>query len=96
MQRLGRDLALFDRWFQAMTRKIGCGHDIKLKFSKNVSNRIIFKATKFRGHSIYEKKSYGKNATGGQNPPPPPPVGIGLRLISTAQNRGKIASGIRN
>ena len=47
-EEFGRDLALFDRWFQTMTRKMGSHHYKKLKFSTNVSNREMRKVRKFQ------------------------------------------------
>ena len=55
-EEFGRDLALFDRWFQTMTRKMGSHYDKKLKFATNLSNGEIRKVRKFRNPIDYWKK----------------------------------------
>ena len=80
-QWFGRDLALFDGWFQTMSRKMGSDNDIKLKFPTNVSNKHILKVTKFRSHTFTEK-SYGKNETGGIKLSPPRSNRVKLTYIS--------------
>ena len=56
-----------------MTRNFGCGYDIKLKFSQNVSNRKILNVTKFCSPTGYEIKVIKKCLLGGGGGAESPP-----------------------